>query len=73
MPLSPEVLSYDLKQAVAASGGVLSRAGIYRAAAAGNLSLKKKGKRTFVLASELRRYLAEMPDFSSSAHGAKAA
>lgn len=52
-----EVIAYSIKRAVAAANGATSRAGIYRAAERGELTIRKKGRRSYLLASDFKRWL----------------
>ena len=52
-------ISVSVAQACALSG--LSRATLYRAAAAGKLPLRKLGTRTVILVDELRGFLGGLP------------
>lgn len=52
-------IAVSVAQACALSG--LSRASLYRAAAAGKLPLRKLGSRTVILVDELRGFLGDLP------------
>ena len=54
-----EIIAAPISRAVILTG--LSRAGIYRGAAAGNIVLIKNGRSTLVLMASARRYLASLP------------
>jgi hypothetical protein len=54
-----EPLTYNIDQAVQLSG--LSRAEIYRALGNRELEARKRGKRTLILADEMKRFLAALP------------
>lgn len=69
-PTSADALAYDIKQAVRASNGALSRTALYAAAKAGEIEFRKRGKRTFVLADDLRRFLASMPAYKPTTEAA---
>jgi excisionase family DNA binding protein len=60
-----EKLSYTIPEASALSG--ISRSDIYRAFRAGQLPAKKRGKRTLILAADLRQFLASLPDWKPEA------
>lgn len=51
--------SLNVKQAVAASG--LTRSHLYEAMKAGNLTVRKAGRRTIILADDLRQYIENLP------------
>ncbi len=65
MHLPPDKLAYHIDEAVEAGAG--SRSEIYEALRDGNLTAKKRGRRTIILRDELSRYLASLPDYSSEA------
>ncbi|SFJ28266.1 helix-turn-helix transcriptional regulator [Aerobium aerolatum] len=51
--------SLNVKQAVAASG--LTRSHLYEAMKAGKLTVRKAGRRTIILAEDLRQYIESLP------------
>ena len=55
-----DTLAYTIPEACKA--GAASRSAIYRAVKCGDLTLRKRGKRSFILAEELRRWLNAMPE-----------
>mgnify|MGYP000103103328 CR=1 FL=1 len=65
MHLPTDKLAYHIDEAVEAGAG--SRSEIYEALRDGNLTAKKRGRRTIILRDELSRYLASLPDYSSEA------
>lgn len=58
--LEGEILAAPINRAVILLG--LSRAGIYRAAAAGEIVLKKNGRTTLVVMASARKFLASLPN-----------
>jgi len=56
----PKTMAYSPEEAAKVIG--LSKAGIYRLLRAGKLRCRKAGHRTLILASELERYLNELPE-----------
>ena len=54
-----EPLAYTIPDACNASAA--SRSAIYRAVKNGELTLRKRGKRSLILADELRRWLQSLP------------
>jgi hypothetical protein len=52
-------LSLNVRQAVEASG--LTRSHIYEAMKKGDLTARKAGRRTIILAEDLRRYIENLP------------
>ncbi|WP_352872890.1 helix-turn-helix domain-containing protein [Mesorhizobium sp. M1006] len=64
MILEPK-LAYTIDEAVAVSG--LGRTSLYLAANEGRLTFRKHGKRTLILADDLRKFLAGLPTASTSA------
>lgn len=60
-------LAYSIPQAAAASA--ISRTQLYRIVRRGDLALRKSGKRSFILAADLKRFLESLP----TANEAKAA
>lgn len=56
-----EPFAFSISQAVQASGGALSRTGLYKAAKLGQLTIRKNSKRSFVLASDLKMFLESLP------------
>ncbi len=62
-PVAP--VAYSISQAVAATG--LSRSNLYVALGAGELLARKRGKRTVILAEDLRRFISSLPAFDADA------
>lgn len=60
-----EPLAYTVAEAVKAAA--VSRTELYRAVARQELVLRKRGKRSIILADELKRWLASLPAASSKA------
>jgi hypothetical protein len=58
-------LAYTIAEAVRAAA--VSRSELYRAVKRGELALRKRGKRSIILADELRRWLASLPTAPSPA------
>ncbi len=56
-----EPYALSISEAVKASGGALSRTGLYRAAKLGQLAIRKNAKRSFVLVADLKAFLENMP------------
>jgi excisionase family DNA binding protein len=61
---SPTRIALTIGQAVTASS--VSRTTLYRALQAGELEAKKRGKRTLIMADELRRWLENLPSLRST-------
>jgi hypothetical protein len=59
------VLSYTIAEAVTATG--IGRSSLYEDIKAGKLTAKKRGASTVILAEELARYVAELPDAREAA------
>ena len=57
--MNSEPLAYTIAEAVKAAA--VSRTELYRAVGRGELVLRKRGKRSIILADELRRWLASLP------------
>jgi hypothetical protein len=57
-------IALSIKAAVEASGGAVSRTGLYAAIKAGELELRHRGKRSFLLADDFKRWLENMPKAS---------
>ena len=57
--MTPEPLAYTVAEAVKAAA--VSRTELYRAAGRGDITLRKRGKRSIILADELKRWLASLP------------
>jgi excisionase family DNA binding protein len=55
-----EKLALSVKEACELSG--FGKSTIYEHVAAGNLRLKKLGKRSFIMADDLRAWLASLPE-----------
>ena len=56
-------LAYTIAEAVKVAA--ISRTEIYRSVQRGELTLRKRGKRSLILADELRRWLESLPTNSS--------
>jgi hypothetical protein len=54
-----ELLAYTVAEAVRVAA--VSRTELYRAVGRGELVLRKRGKRSLILADELRRWLQSLP------------
>ncbi|MER8993539.1 helix-turn-helix domain-containing protein [Mesorhizobium sp. M0678] len=65
MTPEPSKLAYTIEEAVAVSG--VGRTSLYVAANEGRLPFRKNGKRTLILADDLRNFLAGLPLASTSA------
>lgn len=61
-------ISYTVKRAVADTG--YSRAKLYELIAARKLDVRKDGRKTVIVAQSLRDYIANLPQFTSSARAA---
>jgi excisionase family DNA binding protein len=59
-----DTLAYTIPDACKASAA--SRSAIYRAVKAGELTLRKRGTRSLIMADELRRWLQSLPVASST-------
>ena len=59
--MTSEKLCYAIPEAVAASGQ--SRTGVYAAMKDGSLIARKRGRRTFILAEDLKRWLENLPSY----------
>ena len=57
-------LGFTIAEAVEHSP--LSRSAIYEAMKRGDLAAKKSGRRTFILRSELERFLGNLPDYQAA-------
>ena len=57
--MSTILLAYTVAEAVRAAA--VSRTELYRAARRGDLTFRKRGKRTLILATELVRWLETLP------------
>jgi excisionase family DNA binding protein len=57
-------LAYTIDEAVSVSG--LGRTSLYVAASDGRLPFRKNGKRTLILADDLRKFLASLPVASTN-------
>jgi hypothetical protein len=57
------LLAYSVKQAVDAAP--ISRSALYLAMRSGELRFKKRGRRTFILADDLRQFLETQADGNS--------
>ena len=64
-------LAYTIPEAVAVSS--LSRSAIYEAISRKELTARKRGRRTLILASELRAYMQNLPRFGMPAPTSRAA
>lgn len=67
MNTTPEPIAYDIRAAVSASNGAVSRTALYQAIKDGELTLRKRGKRSFLLAADFRQWLESMPTADSKA------
>lgn len=56
-----EPIALSIAEAVRASGGALSRTGLYKAAKLGQISIRKNSKRSIILAADLRQFLENLP------------
>jgi hypothetical protein len=54
-------LAYTVAGAVQATGGAMTRTGLYREVREGRLQIRKCGRRTMILAEDLRRFLEALP------------
>lgn len=57
--MDTEPLAYTIPAAVKAAA--VSRTELYRAVGRGELTLRKRGKRSLILADELRRWVQSLP------------
>jgi hypothetical protein len=57
--MEPEPLAYTIPAAVKAAA--VSRTELYRAVARKELVIRKRGKRSLILADELRRWVQSLP------------
>jgi len=57
--METELLAYTIPAAVKAAA--VSRTELYRAVSRGELTLRKRGKRSLILADELRRWVQALP------------
>jgi hypothetical protein len=57
----PEPMAFGIAEAVAATGGAVSRTRLFALIAQGQVDARRCGKRTVVLADSLRRYLESLP------------
>ncbi len=60
-----EKLAFTIAEAVKTAA--VSRTELYRAVGRGELSLRKRGKRSIILADELKRWLTSLPQASRAA------
>jgi excisionase family DNA binding protein len=58
----PAALAYTIREACEVSG--IGRTSLYELLKTGTLRARKHGKRTLILDSELRNWLASLPDLS---------
>jgi hypothetical protein len=61
-------LAYTISEAVKAAA--ISRTELYRAFGRGELTLRKRGKRSLILADELRRWIESLPTATPSTKAA---
>lgn len=59
MTLDPRKLAYTIAEAAAASG--LSDDTLYRKHHAGEITMRKSGRRTLIMADDLRRVIEALP------------
>jgi len=57
--METEPLAYTIQAAVKAAA--VSRTELYRAIGRGELAMRKRGKRSLILADELRRWVESLP------------
>ena len=62
--MDTEPLAYTIPAAVKAAA--VSRTELYRAVSRGELTLRKRGKRSLILADELRRWVLSLPPATRS-------
>jgi hypothetical protein len=55
----PDPIAFTIAEAVKASA--VSRTELYRAAGRGELTIRKRGKRSLILADDLRRWVQSLP------------
>lgn len=67
-----DVLAYDVHEARKALGD-MSHSTFYRRVKSGAIPIRKDGKRTLVLASDLKRFLKTLPSAQSHSHEPEAA
>ncbi len=60
-----EAFNLTVSDAVKASG--ISRSRLYEALKAGDLKARKAGRRTLIETAELKRFVAELPEYQSAA------
>ena len=63
-------LAYTIEEAIEAGAG--SRTVVYEAIKARTLRARKRGKRTIILADDLKSYLQSLPDFHGEVASLKA-
>jgi excisionase family DNA binding protein len=64
-PEIPTELAFTIPEVVAAAK--MPRTAVYLALQQGQLEAKKSGRRTLILREELKRYLANLPDYRAVA------
>lgn len=62
--MTAEPLAYTIAEAVKVAA--VSRTELYRSVQRGELTLRKRGKRSLILADELKRWLATLPAANSN-------
>jgi len=62
--MESEQLAFTVAEAVKAAA--VSRTELYRAVGRGELTMRKRGKRSLILVDELRRWLANLPKAPAS-------
>jgi hypothetical protein len=63
--METQLLAYTIPAAVKAAA--VSRTELYRAVGRGELTLRKRGKRSLILADELRRWVQSLPTATPAA------
>jgi hypothetical protein len=61
--MEPELLAYTIPAACKAAA--VSRTELYRAVGRGELTMRKRNKRSLILADELRRWVQSLPASSN--------